>query len=123
MDKSRKKELQEQFKEIKTYIGIIQIKNKTNGKVFVASYPNLKNKWSTLQGQLAMGMFANLELQRDWREHGPDAFEYEVLEQKEYDPVKIADRKWELKMMMKPWLEKLQPYGENGYNRPPQPGR
>ncbi|SDT51206.1 hypothetical protein SAMN05444162_4687 [Paenibacillaceae bacterium GAS479] len=120
MDKARRKELQEQYKDIKTYFGVIQISNKSNGKIFVTSYPNLKNKWSTLQVQLQLGKFANLELQRDWNVLGAEAFEYEELERKESDPAKITDMKWELKMILKPWLEKLQPYGERGYNRPQQ---
>lgn len=118
MDKSRRKELQEQFKEIKTFMGITQITNTVNGKIFIDSHNNLKNKWFTLQMQLDMGRFANLELQKDWKEFGRDAFTYEVLDQK--DTEKITDVKWELKMLEKQWLEKLQPYGDKGYNKPPR---
>ncbi|MCP1311778.1 GIY-YIG nuclease family protein [Paenibacillus tyrfis] len=118
MDKSKRKELLEEFKQIKTYMGIIQITNKVNGKIFVDSYPNLKNKWMTIKMQLDMGRFANLELQKDWKEHGAEAFTYEVLEEQKTDDV--TDMKWELKMMEKPWLEKLQPYGDRGYNKPPR---
>ncbi|MFB6362797.1 GIY-YIG nuclease family protein [Paenibacillus elgii] len=118
MDKSKRKELLEEFKQIKTYMGIIQITNKDNGKIFVDSYPNLKNKWMTIKMQLDMGRFANLELQKDWKELGAEAFTYEVLEEKKTDDV--TDMKWELKMMEKPWLEKLQPYGDKGYNKPPR---
>jgi hypothetical protein len=35
----------EEYKQIKTYMGVIQITNKANGKIYVDSYPNLKNKW------------------------------------------------------------------------------
>lgn len=118
MDKSKRKELLEEFKQIKTYMGIIQITNKVNGKIFVDSYPNLKNKWMTIKMQLDMGRFANLELQKDWKELGAEAFTYEVLEEQKTDDV--TDMKWELKMMEKPWLEKLQPYGDRGYNKPPR---
>ncbi|MDD9267757.1 GIY-YIG nuclease family protein [Paenibacillus sp. GCM10023248] len=117
MDKSRRKELQEQFKEIKTYMGVIQIKNQVNGKIFIDSHSNLKNKWMTIQMQLDMGRFANLQLQKDWTELGGDSFTYEVLEQKETD--QVTDMRWELKLMEKPWLEKLQPYGDRGYNKLP----
>ncbi|WP_010494210.1 GIY-YIG nuclease family protein [Paenibacillus elgii] len=118
MDKSKRKELLEEFKQIKTYMGIIQITNKVTGKIFVDSYPNLKNKWMTIKMQLDMGRFANLELQKDWKELGAEAFTYEVLEEQKTDDV--TDMKWELKMMEKPWLEKLQPYGDRGYNKPPR---
>lgn len=118
MDMKRRKELLEQYKQIKTYYGVIQVTNTANGKIFLNSYPNLKNKWLTLKAQLDMGTHANAELQKDWKEFGPETFTYEVLEQK--DLSKVTDRKWELKQILKPWLEKLQPYGEKGYNKPPR---
>lgn len=115
MDKQKRKELIEQYNQIKIYMGVTQIKNNLNGKVYIASYPNLKNKWLTLQAQLNMSRHPNLQLQKDWNELGAEAFSYEVLEEKETKD--ITDMKWELKQIMKPWLEKLQPYGDKGYNR------
>lgn len=117
MDKDKRKQLLEEYKQIKIYMGVIQIKNKINGKIYIDSYPNLKNKWFTLRMQLDMGRFANAQLQEDWNELGGDAFEYEVLEQKEID--EVTDIRWEKKQMLKPWLEQLQPYGDRGYNKPP----
>ncbi len=116
MDKKDRKELLEQYKQIKTYMGIIKITNNINGKIYIAAYPNLKNKWLTLKSQLHMGRHANLQLQKDWKELGADAFSYEVLEEKETD--EATDKRWELKQMELPWHEKLQPYGEKGYNKP-----
>jgi hypothetical protein len=116
MDKKRRKELREEYRQLKTYMGIFQIKNNANGKIYVDSCSNLKNRWFTIKGQLEMGRFANLQLQKDWNELGPDDFTYEVLEEKVTDDV--TDMRWELKQMLKPWLEKLQPYGDQGYNKP-----
>ncbi|MBB6673725.1 GIY-YIG nuclease family protein [Cohnella nanjingensis] len=117
MDKQKRKELLEAYKELKTYMGVIQITNRNNGRIYIDSYPNLKNKWMTIRAQLDMGRFANAQLQQDWKAHGPDAFAYEVLEQK--DSGEITDMRWELKQILKPWLAQLQPYGDRGYNRPP----
>jgi hypothetical protein len=118
IDKKRRKELLEQYKQIKTYIGIIHIKNNVNGKIFIDTCSNLKNRWFTLKWNLDMGRHPNSKLQKDWNELGQDAFAYEVLEKKEAD--KVDDIRWELKKMKKKWLEKLQPYGDKGYNRPPK---
>lgn len=118
MDKSKRKELQEAYKEMKTYMGVIRITNTMRGKTYVGGYPNLKNKWSTIQAQLEMGQFMNLELQKDWNAQGGAGFEYEVLEQK--DAGEIADVKWTMKQLEKAWLKKLEPYGEKGYNKPPK---
>ncbi|MEN6459921.1 MAG: GIY-YIG nuclease family protein [Syntrophomonas sp.] len=118
MDKKTRKELREEYKQLKTYMGVIQITNNASGKIYVAAFPNLKNKWFTIQGQLVMGMHANSQLQKDWKELGPEAFTYEVLEEKETD--EVTDMRWELKQIIKPWLEKLQPYGDRGYNKLPR---
>lgn len=118
MDKKNRKELLEEYKQLKTYMGIIQITNNASGKIYLASYPNLKNRWLTIQGQLVMGMHVNSQLQKDWNELGPEVFTCEVLEEKEAD--EVTDMRWELKQMEKPWLEKLQPFGDRGYNKPPR---
>lgn len=115
MNKERRKLLIEQSKLIKTYMGVIQITNMVNGKLFITAYPNLKNQWINIQAQLDLGRYINAELQRDWKEYGRDAFCYVVLEEKSTD--EIIDVKWELKQMKKSWLEKIQPYGDKGYNK------
>jgi hypothetical protein len=62
-----------------------------------------------------MGMHINAQLQKDWNELGPKSFTYEVLEEKETD--EVTDMRWELKQIIKPWLERLKPYGDQGYNK------
>ena len=116
--KKSRRELVNEYKQLKTYMGVTKITNLKNGKIFIAAYPNLKNKWLTLQSQLASGMHISTQLQTDWNHLGPDAFCYEVLEEK--DTEKAMDIRWEVKQMEKHWLEKLRPYGERGYNRPPK---
>jgi len=118
VDKKKRKELLEEYKQLKTYMGVIQITNNANGKIYIAAYPNLKNKWLTIQAQLVIGRHVNARLQKDWKELGPEAFTYEVLEEK--DAGEVNDMRWELKQMEKAWLEKLQPYGDKGYNKPPR---
>jgi hypothetical protein len=116
MDKQRRKELKEQFKQIKTYMGIYKITNTVNGKVYISTSSNLKSRWYTIREQLNVGRFLNLQLQKDWTELGENAFNYEVIEEKEVE--ESTDIRWELKQMEKAWLEKLQPYGDKGYNKP-----
>ncbi|NBD23238.1 GIY-YIG nuclease family protein [Paenibacillus glycinis] len=116
MDKQKRKELQEAYSQIKTYMGVVRITHAASGKSYVGAYPNLKNKWLTIQSQLDMGRFANAGLQRDWNAFGAEAFGYEVLEEK--DAGDVADKRWALKQMETRWLEKLQPYEDRGYNKP-----
>ncbi|KMY55364.1 MULTISPECIES: GIY-YIG nuclease family protein [Bacillaceae] len=112
----RKKELKQQYKETKIEAGIYQIKNTKNGKVFIGSTRNLK----TLNGkrfELNMGSNTNKELQREWKEFGDTAFEFEVLEILKKKETGYFDEKKELEKLEEKWLEKVKPYGERGYNR------
>ena len=44
MDKKSRKELLEQYKQIKTFMGVYQIKNNVNGKIYIESFLNFKNR-------------------------------------------------------------------------------
>lgn len=116
MQNERRKELLAAYKEQKTIMGVVQIKNEENGKIFIAAFPNLKNKWTSIQAQLDMGRHMNSGLQKDWNTYGKAAFSYSILEEQESGD-EIFDVRWEVKQLEKSWCEKLQPYDERGYNR------
>lgn len=112
----RKKELKQQYKEIKIEAGIFQIKNTKNDKVFIGSTRNLK----TLNGtkfSLENGAFINKMLQKEWSEFGKDAFEIEVLETLKKKDNPYYNEKEELEKLEEKWLNELQPYGERGYHQ------
>lgn len=111
----RRKELIRQYKEMKTEAGVYQIKNTKNQKVFVVSTPNLK----TMNGKPMMlcgGGHKNKKLQEEWDKFGEEAFVFEVLEVLKEKEEGYFDKTGELKKLEKKWLEKLQSYGERGYN-------
>lgn len=115
----RKIELKQAYKEMKKEAGVYQVKNKINQKVWVDSTPSLK----TLNGkrfQLQMGGHMNKALQQEWKEYGEDAFEFEVLEVLEEKEDGFFDKKEALKKLEEKWLDKLQPYGDKGYNKAKQ---
>ncbi|CAM4319634.1 GIY-YIG nuclease family protein [Bacillus manliponensis] len=112
---NRKAELKQLYKEIKIEAGIYSITNTKNNKVYVDSTRNLK----TISGrkfELNAGSCTNRALQMEWNEYGASAFQFEVLEvlKKKDDP--YFNEKEELKKLEEKWVEKLQPYGERGYN-------
>ena len=117
MDKNRRRELMEAYKQMKVYMGVYQIKNNENSKVLIGTSSNLKNRWLTLRMQLETKRHSNAGLQKDWNYFGPGNFTYEVIEQKECKD--IVNINWELENMEKAWLEKLQPYDDKGYNKKP----
>ncbi|ABO50363.1 LuxR family transcriptional regulator [Desulforamulus reducens MI-1] len=112
----RRKELKQQYKQMKTEGGVYQIKNTKNQKVLVIATPNLK----TMIGrkvELRGGGHKNKQLQEDWNTFGEEAFVFEVLEVLEEKEEGFFDKADELKKLEKKWLEKLQPFGEHGYNK------
>lgn len=112
---SRRQELNQIYKEIKIEAGVYQIRNTKNGKIFVAGTNNLK----TINGkrfELQMGTSYNKPLQQEWKEYGDDAFVFEILETivPKQDP--FYDLKGAVSKREAYWIEKLEPFGEKGYN-------
>ncbi|AZB44754.1 GIY-YIG nuclease family protein [Bacillus sp. FJAT-42376] len=112
----RKKELKQAYKEAKIEAGVYQIKNRVNGKIFVASTRNLK----TLNGkqfELENGTSTNRILQKEWNEFGKEAFDFEVLEVLIKKEEGYFNEKDALAKLEEKWMNELQPYGDRGYNR------
>lgn len=113
MDKKR--ELKQKYKEIPIEAGVYQIRNTQNQKILIASTRNLK----TLNGkqtQLKSGFYLNKMLNEELQEFGAEAFVVEVLEVLEKQEGAFFDEKDALKKLEAEWLDKLQPFGERGYN-------
>lgn len=97
-------------------MGIFQLQNEVNGKIFVGSSMDLPAIFNRIRFQLFGGAHPNKELEADWRQFGADKFTFEVLEEivPREDP--NYDHKADLETLEDLWLEKLEPYGEKGYN-------
>ena len=111
----RRKELQQEYREMKTAAGVYQIKNTVNGKVLVQATANLK----TINGQrmqLRIGSHRNHALQAEWHQYGEAAFSFDVLATVGDDESTPLARQNTLKRLEQQWLDELQPYGERGYN-------
>ncbi len=67
-----------------------------------------------------MGCRTSRAIQRDWEEYGAECFVFEVLESVDPTDEKVLDLSEELRVLEELWLEKLQPYGERGYNPAPR---
>jgi hypothetical protein len=112
----QRKQLLEQYKEIKIEAGVYQIKNTVNNKVFIDVTPDLRS----LNGKtftLVMGTHVNKLLQNDWNEFGQEAFVVEALEVLKPSENQYVELKDELKKLKDIWLKKLLPYGERGYHK------
>jgi hypothetical protein len=97
-------------------MGIYQIKNRVNGKIYIDSSKNLEGTRNSRLFQLKMGKIVfNHELQKDLDEFGADSFEFSVLDILE-KPETGDNVERLLTALELSWLEKLQPFGERGYN-------
>ena len=82
MDRARKKDLARTFKEQKPKPGIFAVRCKAAGETWVASSPNLDRQQNGIWFQLRNGgLHFNTSLQSAWKQHGEDAFVFEVLEE------------------------------------------
>ncbi|MGL5512479.1 MAG: GIY-YIG nuclease family protein [Sporomusa sp.] len=113
----RRKELKFAYKQTPTPMGVYRLTNKQNGKILIGSSMNLPGKKNSILFQLKQGAHPVKELQADWTANGPDAFDFEVLENLKHE--KIAADQWRgaVTALEDKWLSVLQPYGDRGYNK------
>lgn len=112
---SKKKDQIREYKQNDRPAGIYQVRNIVNGKVLIGASVNLPGIFNRYRFQLSMATHPNKGLQTEWSEYGADNFAFEVLDQLAPRP-DAADPREELQALEDLWLEKLQPFGERGYN-------
>ena len=111
-----KKDLKREYKLTLRRMGIFQIRNLVNEKVFIGSSLNLDGIFNRHEFQLKMGGHPNKDLQSDWNEFGAENFEFETLEEIFPRENPHYDYRADLEVLEDLWLEKLMPYGDKGYN-------
>lgn len=75
--------------------GVYMIRNKTNGKVYVGSSLDLKQRWIDHRKALRGNRHPNGRLQNSWNKYGEDAFEYVILEYvQEIDKLLDREQYW-----------------------------
>lgn len=79
-DKSRRKELQQQYAERGPQTGGFALRNTVTGEVWVGVSKNLDKQKNGLWGRLASGVCFNKDVQASWNKSGAAAFTYEILE-------------------------------------------
>ncbi|MCR2806100.1 DUF2087 domain-containing protein [Paenibacillus soyae] len=133
-DKAARKALTAEYQEREREMGVYQIKNEANGRLFVGASTNLNGLWNKEKFVLGMGSHMNKELQKEWKQFGEEQFSFLVLETVKtdgsvrYDYKDVYDAegkelkhvskgyKREVESLKEKWLEKLQPFGDKGYN-------
>lgn len=137
MEKTKRKQLTAAYQERERVMGVFQIKNNVNGRIYIGGSKNLDALWGKEQFTLNFDSHTNRELQKEWTHFGSENFSYLVLEtvkldqqiRYDYKDVFDAEGRQPVDMMrqynkmvadlQEKWMEKLQPYGEQGYHSRP----
>src|SRR5262249_43715512 len=112
----KKKELKREYKLNHRPMGVYQIRNTVNDKVLVGSTLNLPGIFNRYKLQLKEGNHPNAALQAEWNEFGAESFAFEILDELTPRENPGYDYREDLTSLEDLWLEKLEPYGERGYN-------
>ncbi|UAY50751.1 GIY-YIG nuclease family protein [Ferruginibacter albus] len=115
-----KKELKEDYKQIRFKIGVFQIRNTVNGKIFISSAVNLDAIRNSNFAQLRFGAHRNEELQKDWNQYGEENFQFEILDEIKQDETKVVDYSKDVKQLEKMYIDELKPFDDKGYNMEPK---
>ena len=114
----RRRQAKMDYKQMVPPKGVYQIKNTINGRIFIGHSMNLEGNKNSYPTKLEFDSHYHQQLREDLKEHGIDAFVFEVLET--IDTEEIPQPGWKdavIKLEDK-WLDTLQPYGDKGYNKP-----
>lgn len=110
MEKQKKKELLNKYKERKVTGGICVIKNTANGKMLLAAVTDLQGYKNRFEFFNSTGSCTDNRLKNDWNEFGADVFVLETFEElvkKETQTAKEFSE--DIETLKEIWLEKLDP--------------
>ena len=113
-----KKQLKRDYQQTPRPMGVFLIRNNLNDKVFLGSSLNLPGIINRHRSTLALGAHANKALQADWNELGSNNFAFEIVDELSPRAGTEIDYRQELTALEDLWLDRLQPFGERGYNEP-----
>ncbi len=111
-----KKELKEEYNLIKPKVGVFQIRNVANGKIYIEGSVNLDKIWNRHKVELKLNGHRNPALQKDWNEFGESNFMFEILSEIKQDETRNIDYARECKQLANMFIEELKPFGDKGYN-------
>jgi hypothetical protein len=117
MDKE-KKQLKKNYQRDRRAMGVFLIRNNLSDKVFLSAGIDLEGLINRHKFQLKNGSHPNKSLQTDWNELGDSKFAVEILDELTPPNDPAFDARAELTVLEDLWLERLQPFGERGYNEP-----
>ena len=116
--KEEKKHLKKNYRQSPRPMGVFLIRNNLSDKVFLDSGLDLHGTINRHKFQLKNGIHPNKSLQADWNQLGSNGFAFEIVDELTPREGVEFDYRKELNFLEELWLEKLQPFGDCGYNAP-----
>jgi hypothetical protein len=113
METKTRKELVNEYKQREPQMGVFQVRNTVNGKVFIGSSTTIDTVWNSQRMKLETNWHPNKALQTEWNELGADKFVFEVVEMLKASDNAAVDPKEELKVLEAMCLERV----EESYNK------
>ena len=102
-----KKELKEEYKQLKIPMGVFQIKNMKNNKVLIDYSIDMESKWNRHKMELKFGNHRNRNFQKDWNEYGEENFVIDVLSELKKSEEGNINYNKELKILQDMVIEEL----------------
>jgi hypothetical protein len=112
-----RKELKEEYKQLKFRVGVFRIRNTVTGNIYVDSSVNLDAIWNRHRMQLNVGVHPNEALQAEWKAFGEEKFVYEIVDVIEQKGGSEVDYAKEAKALELLYVVELGAHGEKGYGR------
>lgn len=104
----RKKELKEQYRQMKPQMGVLMIRSNSQNKCFIEATQDLRGRINSTKFKLAGGAHPNRELQKEWQEFGERNFTIEIVDHLEYDKDETkTDYTEDIALLQMMWEEKM----------------
>jgi hypothetical protein len=107
MEKQRRREIVQAYKERKPQVGVFQVRCAVTGETWVGTSRALDTQQNGIWFGLRQGGYRSKTLQAAWKAHGEAAFELSVLERFEDDDAGAYVRDNWLKARLIHWREDL----------------
>ncbi|GAA3998109.1 hypothetical protein GCM10022631_06060 [Deinococcus rubellus] len=104
------------YKNFTPKMGIYVLRCLASGQVMTDWSPHVEGSLNRVRFQLDAGLYPDKDIQRRWKESGPDAFGLELLDELSSDPGKPADHDYSAE------LTELEALHRERLNLPPRPG-
>lgn len=116
MEKSQRKQLKEDIKDLKSVVGLVSVKNMLNHKTYIEGSINANALINRMKFTLNSGQFGNKKLQQDWNEVGGNSFLFEIISEIKYDETDTPNYRKEVLKLKDTALENLRRSGFDSYN-------